>query len=267
MPGAAQWTLEGVSAFRCASPIEGDLLIGQGAEMLVTPASVVKVQIALTVLEAIDQGRLDGAARVTLQPASRTPGPVGISLMADAVEMSIRDLLIPMITISDNVAADALLNAVGDLPGGRGRHRRVQPGKPCLHRRRFDRAECHRLPGRQDVEPQPQLDLRPARRVEGRRREPRPRVIPEQPPPAGRVEVAAAGQVGGHDRHVTLGVGLAGERLRVPYPSGVRVGREPAPTGPVPGGLHHGPGRARLEPLVAHMRHATGLLDRLLYVC
>jgi beta-lactamase class A len=113
MPGPALWRLEGVSASWCASPIEGDLLIGQGAEVLVTPASVVKVQIALTVLEAIDHGRLDGTARVTLQPASRTPGPVGISLMADAVEMSIRDLLIPMITVSDNVAADALLNAVG----------------------------------------------------------------------------------------------------------------------------------------------------------
>lgn len=113
MPGAALWTLEGASACWCASPIEGGVSIGQGAEVPVSPASVMKVQIALTVLEAMDHGRLDGTARVTLRPESRTPGPVGLSLLADTVEMSIRDLLVPMITISDNVAADALLNAVG----------------------------------------------------------------------------------------------------------------------------------------------------------
>jgi beta-lactamase class A len=33
--------------------------------------------------------------------------------MADEVEMSVRDLLVPMLTVSDNVAADALIGIVG----------------------------------------------------------------------------------------------------------------------------------------------------------
>jgi len=56
-----------------------------------TPASVVKVPIALTVLSRIADGRPDGRARVLLRATRRTPGPVGISLMDDDVEMSLRD--------------------------------------------------------------------------------------------------------------------------------------------------------------------------------
>jgi len=38
---------------------------------------------------------------------------VGFSLYDDAVEVALGDLLVPMLTISDNVAADALLDRVG----------------------------------------------------------------------------------------------------------------------------------------------------------
>jgi beta-lactamase class A len=78
-----------------------------------TPASVLKVQIALAVESAIASGRIDGTAPRVLPRTARTPGPTGISLMRDDVTMSVRDLVAAMLTISDNVATDALIEALG----------------------------------------------------------------------------------------------------------------------------------------------------------
>jgi beta-lactamase class A len=72
-----------------------------------------KVQVALTALTEMYEGRLDGSAMVSLDTRNRTPGPVGMSLFEDPVRMSVRDLLVPMMTISDNVATDALIDLVG----------------------------------------------------------------------------------------------------------------------------------------------------------
>jgi beta-lactamase class A len=83
------------------------------ADLPVTPASVIKVPIALTALGAIARGDLEGRTRLLLPAERRTPGPVGLSLMADDVEMSLRDLVGLMTTISDNPATDAVVDAVG----------------------------------------------------------------------------------------------------------------------------------------------------------
>jgi len=107
------WDVDGVSASWCAAALDGSLVVGYGADELVTPASVMKVQVALTAASLIGSGELDGMARCRLPVQPRTPGPVGLSLMADEVEMSVRDLLVPMLTVSDNVAADALIRIVG----------------------------------------------------------------------------------------------------------------------------------------------------------
>jgi beta-lactamase class A len=93
--------------------------LGDGAgagffsDELVTPASVMKIQVALTVENAIATGELDGQARRFMSPGNRTPGPIGMSLMRDEVSMSVRDLAVAMLTISDNVATDELIALVG----------------------------------------------------------------------------------------------------------------------------------------------------------
>ncbi|MFF7969428.1 serine hydrolase [Streptomyces sp. NPDC007903] len=50
---------------------------------------------------------------MTLSAARRTPGPVGISLFSDDAVLSWRDMVILMLTISDNHTTDALLRRVG----------------------------------------------------------------------------------------------------------------------------------------------------------
>jgi beta-lactamase class A len=97
----------------CAAPVTGGSAVEHAADDLVTPASVMKIQIALATLESIATGREDGTRRVLLAGNRRTPGPVGVSLMADDVEISVRDLVPLMMTISDNVATDALIDQIG----------------------------------------------------------------------------------------------------------------------------------------------------------
>lgn len=79
----------------------------------VVAASVIKVLIALAAESAFVAGDLDPVQPIRLSSPRRTPGPVGFSLFADDVIASSRDLVSAMLTISDNVATDALLDLVG----------------------------------------------------------------------------------------------------------------------------------------------------------
>lgn len=107
------WPWPEVQVACCAARVHGEEYIGVARHDLVTPASVMKVLVALAVLTEIHHGRLDGSAVISLDAAKRTPGPVGISLFEDPVRMSVRDLVVLMMTISDNVATDALIELVG----------------------------------------------------------------------------------------------------------------------------------------------------------
>jgi beta-lactamase class A len=66
--------------------------------------------MAIDVQAQIADGRLDPRERVTPRAADHSPGPVGFSLYQDDV---IRDLVVAMLTISDNPTTDALLRIVG----------------------------------------------------------------------------------------------------------------------------------------------------------
>ncbi|GAA4685450.1 serine hydrolase [Nocardioides nanhaiensis] len=87
--------------------LDGRDEVGSGADDPVNPASVIKVLLALAC------GELDGSQRLRLGDAERTPGPVGLSLFRDEAELSVRDAVTLMLTISDNVVTDALYRLVG----------------------------------------------------------------------------------------------------------------------------------------------------------
>jgi beta-lactamase class A len=76
-------------------------------------ASLVKVPLAIAVLEAIRAGRIDGAAVRELRPPDRPdPSSFGIARFAHPVRIAVEDLLYLTIAISDNAAADALFALV-----------------------------------------------------------------------------------------------------------------------------------------------------------
>ena len=103
----------GCRGFLHATALDGDREVGLDPDDAVVPASVVKVLVALEAESRLVDGRLDPDERVRLMAARRTPGPTGFSLFRDDVEVSVRDLPVLMLTLSDNVCTDALLERVG----------------------------------------------------------------------------------------------------------------------------------------------------------
>lgn len=87
--------------------------VALGADDLVVMASLYKLPVLVAFARAVDEALLDPAEPVSLLPAQRTPGLTGVGAMRDAVTMSWRDLARSMITVSDNAAGDAILDAVG----------------------------------------------------------------------------------------------------------------------------------------------------------
>ncbi|MFI8854464.1 serine hydrolase [Streptomyces sp. NPDC053499] len=83
------------------------------ADEAVLMGSVYKVPLMVAYCRQVDAGTLDPRHRVTLPPGDRLPGPTGISLLQDEVSMSLRDLVVMMMSVSDNAAADAVLRHVG----------------------------------------------------------------------------------------------------------------------------------------------------------
>ena len=78
--------------------------------------SVYKLPIAIHALREVEAGRLDLAERVTLNAADRRPGfsPIGESIAKSGpMTLSLRDVVVAVVTRSDNTASDWLLRRVG----------------------------------------------------------------------------------------------------------------------------------------------------------
>jgi beta-lactamase class A len=110
---AALFERAGCAGQLCVQSLDGTREISLNADEPVVSASVFKVSVALEVETQFVDGRLDPRERVVLPAAGRTIGPTGFSLFEDDVEVSLRDLVVTMLTISDNDATDALLRRVG----------------------------------------------------------------------------------------------------------------------------------------------------------
>jgi beta-lactamase class A len=90
-----------------------DTTVEVDADGVVPMASVYKLPLFAGFCRLVDLGEIDPLARLTLDPSERTAGPTGLSALADPVTMSLRDLAVSMMTVSDNASADALLDLVG----------------------------------------------------------------------------------------------------------------------------------------------------------
>jgi len=103
----------GCSGSVAALAIDGPGAVFVDADIPAVSASVVKVSIALEVLTAFTDGRLDPLAVVELPVDNRTPGPTGLSASPTDASATLGELVAPMLAISDNEAADVLLHRVG----------------------------------------------------------------------------------------------------------------------------------------------------------
>lgn len=109
---AQDWTRSGLSGGFLARHLESGAEVGFEVHRVLPLASVVKVPIALVVLDRIARGDLDPGRPVHLDPTRRTPGPSGLSLFTQPATVAVRDLVTLSLSVSDNAATDALLGLV-----------------------------------------------------------------------------------------------------------------------------------------------------------
>ncbi|GIH18457.1 serine hydrolase [Rugosimonospora africana] len=76
-------------------------------------ASLVKVPLAVAVLERVDDGRIDAATMIDVPPGRiESAGPTGLSRFRHPARIAVEDLLYLSTAISDSAAADALFDLV-----------------------------------------------------------------------------------------------------------------------------------------------------------
>jgi beta-lactamase class A len=102
----------GVAGWLHAIDIDSGDEFGVRADEPLAIASVFKLPLLVALHRAADAGTVDLADRVKLTD-NRTTGVAGLGAMHDDAELSLRDLALLMITVSDNAAADAVLEVVG----------------------------------------------------------------------------------------------------------------------------------------------------------
>lgn len=87
--------------------------IALNADEAMDTMSVIKVPLLLELHRQADEGAVDLNARITLSPEHRRFGTGVLSLLADGLELSLRDAATLMIVQSDNAATDLCFAAVG----------------------------------------------------------------------------------------------------------------------------------------------------------
>lgn len=81
-------------------------------DRLVQPASVAKLCVLVAIMQACDAGSVALTSVVDIPAGPRTPGSTGLSVMTDAARLTVRDLALLMMSISDNDATDRLFRLV-----------------------------------------------------------------------------------------------------------------------------------------------------------
>lgn len=107
-----RWRAAGATGHLLARNLDTGDQLGFDVHTPVPLVSVVKVPIALAVLDAIDAGTLDPARPVTLDPVTKSVGPTGVAAFRYPATVAVADLVHLMLTVSDNASADALLDLV-----------------------------------------------------------------------------------------------------------------------------------------------------------
>ncbi|WP_370369398.1 serine hydrolase [Catenulispora sp. GP43] len=102
----------GVRGFLYARDVDGPAAVGVSPDDPVCLASVFKIAVCLGYAVEAQAGRLSRTERLAVEQRFRDGG-IGTSGFADPVELSLRDLALMMMSMSDNAATDVVLARVG----------------------------------------------------------------------------------------------------------------------------------------------------------
>lgn len=100
----------GLEGFVHARDLDADRQLGYRDGVLCASASVGKIPILVTLMQAVAAGEADLAERVHIPASPRTGGPSGLSVLPDPVNLSLRAVAHLMMSVSDNHATDMILD-------------------------------------------------------------------------------------------------------------------------------------------------------------
>lgn len=110
---AEAFAAAGSEGFVHAVDIDSGVQFEYGADDPVLLASVCKIPVLVELHARSEEGTVHLSSRVRVPKTGRSPGPTGLSVMVDPVEVSLRDLAYWMISVSDNAATDVLCELLG----------------------------------------------------------------------------------------------------------------------------------------------------------
>jgi beta-lactamase class A len=98
----------------CAARLdEPRAIVEVGADEVFPAAGVIKVAVALEVFCQVEEGSLSVAERVTLKQSDKVVGSGVLASLADGLSPTIGDLVLLAMAVSDNTAANLLIDRVG----------------------------------------------------------------------------------------------------------------------------------------------------------
>ncbi|MEU6879285.1 serine hydrolase [Streptomyces sp. NPDC046712] len=107
------FTDAGVTGQLYATDIDTGASVAVGADPESPTASVHKLCVIAALYREAAHGRLDLRRPVDIPAEGRSPGATGLAVMRDAARLSLRDLAGLAVAVSDNTAADLLIDAIG----------------------------------------------------------------------------------------------------------------------------------------------------------
>lgn len=108
-----EWAAVGLTGSLLARHLGTGQELGFGADEPWPLASVVKLPVALVVLDAFARGELDPGEPFELDPQVTTSGPTGVAAFRHPSRVAAEDLLQLALAVSDNAATDLLLDRLG----------------------------------------------------------------------------------------------------------------------------------------------------------
>jgi len=117
-------------------PLDGTAVMFN-EDMPLVAASVIKIPVMVEAFRRFGDGTLDPDAEVEILPGMKKPSCGALTYMHDGLKVTVRDLVVLMIIVSDNTATNLLIDMLGVEAVNRTMEQHGIPGI-CLRRKLFE---------------------------------------------------------------------------------------------------------------------------------
>lgn len=104
--------IDGECGLYVSIPETGERFVRNG-DLLLHAASVIKVPVLSLLFKDAEEGRIDLEKKLTVKPENRVGGSGILQSLSPDLELSLFDLAVLMIVMSDNTATNEIIDAVG----------------------------------------------------------------------------------------------------------------------------------------------------------